>query len=182
MLRRCGGLSRRRRRNARSRARGRVACGRERCRHRDLGRGLAGVPVDAGRDRGECDRGRPHGSREFDRSSVTRRQQRRFSAGAAGPDGSDGVDDPARREFEAGRDDRVAGRAAPDRGARRVKVGARSSEDRATHSGAASECIVGCVDDRVSMLGRDVTANCLDLHVPIPSDWADDRIDTASAG
>jgi hypothetical protein len=89
--------------------------------------------------------------------AITRRERLGLVFAAPPPDRPDRVNDEAGREVEAVGDHGVAGRTLTDGAARCVQpIGTRGAVDGPIDASAPAQLVVGRVDDRVDLLGRDV--------------------------
>jgi hypothetical protein len=122
------------------------------------------IAVDAAGDRREGHRREAVGLREREARGVRAREQRRGLAGRA-IHRADRVDHVARPQAEAGRDPRLAGRAAHARRdlghgtARGQQLGAGGRVDRTVDAAPAEHPLVRGVDDRIDGLRRQVVTH-----------------------
>jgi len=93
---------------------------------------------------------------ELQRAAIARREQRVLVALAAAPNRSDGVDDMARLQIEAGRDLGVAGRTAAELAASFEQARTGGAMNGPVDAAAAGKPLIGGVDDRVDVERRDV--------------------------
>src|SRR6185503_2421306 len=135
--------------------------------HGDLHCELERVAVDAAADRGERDGLQTVLEGELQALAVAGGEKLRFSALAAAPHRSHGVDDVLRGQLVAPRDLRLAGRAAAERAAFLQQLAPRLAVDGAVHAAAAQQRRVRRVHDRVHRERRDVDLPGFEPHITI---------------
>ena len=130
---------------------------------RDPGGALLREAEDAGRDAREGDRGEAGVARQLEAARVAAREELVLAPVAAGPDRADGVDHVTRRQPEAGRHDRVAGRTRAGRSGRGRQLRTGRPMDRAIDPAAAGQAAVRGVDDGIEVERRDVGDDDLEV-------------------
>ena len=132
---------------------------------RDPGGGVRRVAVDPAADRRERDRFAPPLRRGGQRVAVAGGEPLGFAVPPAVPDRADGVNDPLRRQVEAGRDPHLPGRAPHaggdlgDRPAGRRQPRPGGAVDRPVHPAAPQHPFVRRVHDGIDRQRRDVAAD-----------------------
>src|SRR5579862_1826810 len=112
--------------------------------------------IDAGRDRGKCDRGQAMGHGQVQRRAIAGCQQLLLTLAAAVPDRTDGVNDMLRRQPITAGDLGGAGRAAAKRSAFDKQFRSGGAMDRAVDATAAEQAPIGGIDDGVDRKRGDV--------------------------
>jgi hypothetical protein len=96
---------------------------------------------------------------------VARLEQLRLAGSATPPDGTDGVDDPARRQIPGGRRLRISRLASAETAALLEDRRSARAMDGAVDTAAAEEGRIRCVDDRVDLLLRDVATRTTSMRL-----------------
>ena len=119
-------------------------------------RAIGGETIDAGGDRGICQRSKRIGLSQFKRAAIAGGEQFILARVAAVPDRTDGMDHvPGRQPISAG-DFGIAGRAAIQRAAFGKQFGPGRAMDRAIDAAAAEQRRIRGVDDGVNAQRGDV--------------------------
>ena len=117
---------------------------------RYIGGTIGGESIDAGGNRGKCDRSQAVGLAEVDGADVARRQRVILAGVAAAPDRADSMNHMPRRQPISQCDFGAAGLAAMEGAAFGKKLGPRRAVDRAIDAAPAEQGRIGGVDDGVN--------------------------------
>ena len=96
------------------------------------------------------------GNRDLEATAIASRQKFRLAIGAVTPYGPDDVNDMRCGKAVAAGDFRVSGVAPAEAHALGEQIGPGGAMYRAVHTAASEQRVVGRVDDRVDLEGRDV--------------------------
>jgi hypothetical protein len=123
---------------------------------RDRNREPQRISVCPAADGRKCDRANPVGNRDLEATAIASRQQFRLAVGAVTLYGPDGVNDMRCGKAIAAGDFRVSGVAPTEAHALGEQIGPGGAMYRPVDTAASEQRVVGRVDDRIHLEGRDV--------------------------